>query len=210
MQAELTAFYRGEISFTQFARLTNSSWRALATTLLRKWQAPGVSVEDLQQELLFACSVMIPRFDAARGVSLQKFIVYNTCDKAKKWLHRQRNAYRRDDNSPGRFPISWSSLGLEEHQEEWILGNVAVEASQEERLIERELQIERQQVIASIPTDDLAFMYYQQAGSVDEAAAAIHANPRASLALRAVTLDDAREQVERSIERAAEAANVAA
>ncbi len=204
MQAELTAYHRGEIDFTRFSRLTAKTWSALAAHLLRKWQAPpGVSVEDLQQELLFACWKMVPRYDPSRKVSLQKFVVYNTCDKAKKWLHKQRNAYRRDDKAPSRFPASLASLGLEEHVEERLMAGVAVPPSQEERLVDAEFEAEVRARIASLPTNDLAFMYYQRYGSVEAAALALLTSPRASIALRVQSIEAARLAVDRSLERAA-------
>lgn len=204
MQAELLRYQAGEISFNQFARLTHKTWHSLAQHLLNRWKAsPAVSPDDLQQELLLACWRCIPKFDPARKVSLVRFVVYNCCDKAKKWLHKQRNAYRRDDKAPSRFPVALASLGLEEHAEERLMSGVSTEAIQETEMV-------RRQALLRVEFDDLAFMHYQMTGSIELAARNIHANPMHRLLLRAGSIDTARAVVERSIERAVEAAAVSA
>lgn len=197
MLSELLQYQRGEVSFDRFARSTHKTWLALAVHLLGRWKAsPAVAPEDMQQELLIACWRCIPRFDPARGVSLEKFVIYNAVDKAKKWLHKQRNAYRRDDKSPGRFPVALSSLGLEPHAEERLLSLVSIPPDQDDVL-------ERREAIASVASDDLAFLYYQRKGSIEAAALAIVTSPFASVALQVGCLDSAMAEVERSIERAA-------
>jgi hypothetical protein len=204
VQLELLRYQRGEISFDQFARETNKAWLALSVHLLNRWKAsPAVSPEDLQQELLIACWRCIPEFDAARGVSLESFVVYNSFDKAKKWLHKQRNAYRRDDKSPGRFPVSFASLGLEPHAEERLMSFLASASTQEDQLV-------RAETILAVEYDDLAFMLYQRSDSIEDAARKICASPLACVALQTATLEEAQAVVERSIERAAEAVSVAA
>lgn len=194
MQAELAQYQRGDLTFDEFARATHKTWVAFSVHLLGRWKAsPAVAPEDLQQELLVACWRCVPKWDPARS-ALLKFVVYNCMDKAKKWLHKQRNAYRRDDKSPGRFPVALTSLGLEPYQEEKLLEIVSVAPLQEER-------IERVEALASVESDDLAFMFYQQKGSIEAAARAICASKYAKIVLQAVSLDTAMAVVEHSIER---------
>lgn len=202
MQTELHLYRTGQIPFDEFARLTHKTWRSLAQHLLNRWQAsPAVSPDDLQQELLLACWRFVPKWEASRNVTLVRFVIYNCCDKAKKWLHKQRNAYRRDDKALSRFPVALASLGLEEHAEERLMSGVAVEANQETEMV-------RRQSLLEVEFDDLAFMHYQMTGSIEEAAHNIHRNPMHRLLLRAGSIDMARAVVERSIERAVEAATV--
>jgi DNA-directed RNA polymerase specialized sigma24 family protein len=211
LQIELTRLQSGEQSFERFARATRKTWLNLAHHLLRRWRGPvSVDVEDLVQELLVACWRCLLRFDPSRvdgkgnAISIERYVVYNSVDKAKKWLHKRRGAYRRDDKSPSRFELPFSTLG---GQHEWDeigdgfqarlidqLGSVA--ATQDSELV-------RRQSIASLPSQDLAFMFYQRCPDIERAAQAITQNPLARLALRAPNLSAARAVVERSIELAA-------
>lgn len=203
MHAELHAYQRGDITFGRFVVATRKTWRALATHLLGRWKAPpGVSVEDMEQELLLACWRVIPKWEPGKA-ALVRFVVYNCCDKAKKWLHKQRNAYRRDDKSPSRFPTSLAALGLEEHVEERLMAGVSTPALAEDEMVRRE-------ALLSVPSDDLPFMLYQQSGSIERAAAAIQGNATARFVLHSTSMDAARAMVERSIERAVEAVSGAA
>lgn len=203
MLAELQRYQRGEIPFDDFARLTHKTWVAFSVHLLGRWKAPpAVAPEDLQQELLVTCWRCVPKWEADKA-PLLKFVVYNCMDKAKKWLHKQRNAYRRDDKSPGRFPIALASLGLEPYAEERLLGCLANDCDQEFAMIRRE-------TILSVERDDLAFIHYQRAGSVERAADAIQASPLARFTLRTFSTESARAVVETAIERAATAIATAA
>ena len=209
LQNELLRYHRGEVTFDAFARTTHKTWVALATQLHRRWKCtPAVSVDDVQQQLLVAAWRCIPKWQPARA-SLQRFVIYNAYDKAKKWVHKQRNAYRRDDKSPSRVPVPLAMLGLEEHAEERLLSAVATDADQEQEIIRREDELERQErlkrAIQIFEYDDLAFMHYKKAGTVDGAAESIRASSLARFVLNANSLDSARAVVERSIERAAEA-----
>lgn len=210
LQAELERYQRGEITFDTLAHRTQKTWVALATQLLSRWKCTAaVSIEDVQQQLLLAAWRCIPNFDPSRGKSLHQYVIYNAYDKAKKWVHKQRNAYRRDDKAPSRVPVPLSALGLEEHAEERLLSTIATVPDQEQEIIQRELEAERRlrlhQAIAFYKYDDLAFMHYQKAGSVEAAAENIQASDLARFVLGAHSLDSARAVVERSLERAAAA-----
>lgn len=209
LRDELYRYQRGEISFDTMARLTHKTWVALATQLLGRWKcSAAVSVEDVQQQLLLAVWRCIPKWNPSKA-ELHRYVIYNAYDKAKKWVHKQRNAYRRDDKSPARVPVALASLGLEEHAEERLLSAIATDADQEQDIIRREEEAERQQrlqrAIEHFNYDDLAFMHYKKAGSVELAAENIQASSLARFVLHTNSLDSARTVVERSIERAAEA-----
>jgi DNA-directed RNA polymerase specialized sigma24 family protein len=79
-----------ECDFTTFVRHTREDWERLANTLIRRWRAGGVSVEDVVQDLLIAVEHFVPKFDSSRGKTLVAFVVFNACAAAKRELHRMR------------------------------------------------------------------------------------------------------------------------
>lgn len=123
MARALTALRADEITFEKFCRETAPDWRKLARYLLRRWDAPdGVEEFDVQQEMLLAAWIFVQKWSPDRGTTLDAYVVWNACDKAKKWLHKQRESLRRDGDAPSRHPISLARLGLEEWQEERLFG----------------------------------------------------------------------------------------
>lgn len=112
----------GGASFNAFVLATRPTWHRYAQYLARRWRGPvGVGLEDLEQEMLLAAWRAIATWDPTRQKPIHEYVVYMAIDKAKKWLHKQRNAKRRSDHEPGRFPVSYAALGLETAaDEEWI------------------------------------------------------------------------------------------
>lgn len=91
-------------SFDEFAKKTTRVWESIARYLLRRWECPvAVSIEDVTQELLLNAWLRYKKFDPNRGVTLKRFLIFNATEYAKKWVHVQRNAYRRLDTSESRF-----------------------------------------------------------------------------------------------------------
>lgn len=129
MKVELEALRAGRVSFDGFFIQTRHEWRRLAKYLLSRWPVPdGVELDDVMQELAVAAWQFVGKYDPERGTALQRYVVYNAVDKAKKWLHKQRDAYRRDDRSPGRFAVSESKL-LDHESSSWLEQHAAVEYS---------------------------------------------------------------------------------
>lgn len=106
MKAELMAVRAGRLTFDQFARQTSTRWRYLAEQLLRHWSAPAaVDADDLCQELLIGAWAVLPRWQPARGASIDRFVVFNAMTTAKRWLHVQRGVKRtRVGPHPDRVP----------------------------------------------------------------------------------------------------------
>lgn len=98
----------GVTTFDQFVRATLPQWRALATRLFRRWTPPtGYSVEDTTQDLLLAAWPLVAKWDPSRGVAIDRYVVWNASDKAKKTLHRMRGANRSgsSDKNPSRGEV---------------------------------------------------------------------------------------------------------
>jgi RNA polymerase sigma factor (sigma-70 family) len=121
-------------SFDEFVIRTKSQWRAIAMRLMQRWKCPSdVEVEDVIQEMLMGVHVVLPDYDPSRGKTLAQYAVWNAINRAKKWMHRQRGALRRDDKSISRHPIAMSRLSpsaLSESSpfEDWL----SVEGDQEQ------------------------------------------------------------------------------
>lgn len=110
---QLQAVYEGHVTFDRFIQATRETWRRYALYLLRRWRPPcSVDVADMEQELILAAWHALSAFEPGR-TTLKKFVVFSACDKAKKWLHKQRDAYRRDDKAPSRAALNFTQLGCE-------------------------------------------------------------------------------------------------
>lgn len=103
---------RGRKSFDQFAASTRADWSRLAKWVLARWSVPSaVEVTDVEQEMLLAAWRAVQEWDSTRGPTLHAFVIWNSVTSAKKWLHRQRNAKRRDDHAPSRHDICVGQTG---------------------------------------------------------------------------------------------------
>ncbi len=191
MAESVAALRAGTISFPEFQRRTLTEWTRVARWLMRRWETPdGVEEHDVVQELLLAAWHFTPKWDPKYGTQLSGYVVWNACDKAKKWIHTQRRAARRDDSAPSRHPVSLSSLGLEEWQEE----RLAVVEPDVDRGIEQLDQAEgRARVVARLAQvapflsrfDCHALAVLVDAnGDVEEAARDLWENPTTRLAFR--------------------------
>ena len=112
MATQLRRLYDGELSFDKFYASTKKEWRLLSAYLWRRWTLPaGVTRDDVEQEMLLGVWLKLPKWDATKA-ELESFIVWNACDRAKKWIHKQRgaNRHRHADASPGRYDKAFSSL----------------------------------------------------------------------------------------------------
>lgn len=101
-------------AFSKFVTTTRPDWEKLAQSLLRKYKTgPEVDVEDVIQELNMAAWRYMTEFDPTRGVSFDKFIIFQAMVRAKKWVHHTRNCNLHDpDKKPSRLPIYLEDFSL--------------------------------------------------------------------------------------------------
>lgn len=203
--SSLHALREGEVSFPRFAADTAVVWQRFARYLSRRWKPPaGVDEGDLAQELLVAGWAAVDRWDPERGVSIERYVTFQAIDKAKKWLHRQRNAYRRDDSSASRAPIPFSSLARDDEDQDDVAARLAwhhpdADAGLDAADFAAELRAAfashhpalewRHRVALDVVADC--------AGDVDAAVARILSDPELSLALR-VGSDEAASAIVRT------------
>lgn len=187
----------GDLDFSKFIHRTHAAWESLGQDLMRRYKAPiAVGREDVIQEMLAVVPRFVAQWDPKRDVPLKSYVVYNAYDKAKKWLHKQRNAKRRDDKAPGRFERALTTLASDEMGDEILMSRASVEPSQQEGM-------ERAEAIQALKSTDLVFNVYQQSGDVETTAGLLFGNPGARIAFRLDSLETARALVERSLESAA-------
>jgi len=125
MKASCRRLQAGEIDFDGFARETAARWQSLARMLIRRWRPPAtVTEEDVVQELLLGAWRYRPKFDPARGVALERFLIWNACTEAKRFLHRQRQAHKRSDKSESRNAVPLSQLLRPDEDESRMLEGI--------------------------------------------------------------------------------------
>lgn len=212
MDELLIALRCGRISFDLFERRTRPLWTALAENLLRRWRGPvAVSVDDMRQELLLGAWIFVAHWDPKQlgsdghPIAISRYVTFNACDKAKKWLHQQRNAYRRDDKSPARLERNFSSYrraGDEEGQvEEALLQRCSIDAVAETHLLERETLA---LAAAAAPIQHRpAMLAVAQTGDLDLAAEVLAQNPVAYAVHNIKSVADARRAIVRAVQAVA-------
>ncbi len=82
----------GAITFAEFARANQSDWRAMARYLIRRFPADAIDEQDVVQELLIGSWQAMQRFDPARGVSPERYCVFNALARTKKRMRHQARA----------------------------------------------------------------------------------------------------------------------
>lgn len=144
MKHELAAYRCGRIDFAALYSRTRKEWTALAASLLRRYRCPpSVDVDDVVQVMLEAVHHFVPMWEEERGTPLKAFVVFNSCDKAVKWIHQQRRAYKRDGKSPSAFDIPLSCLGLDEYGERRLMDRAAADDEPAQHV-----ELERRQAVA--------------------------------------------------------------
>jgi hypothetical protein len=102
LRACLLLLRNGRLRFARFAQRTAGTWQRLARYLVARWPLPACcELRDVEQELLLAVAQLVPRWDPSRGVEIARFVVWNACNRAKRWMHRQRGATRTGGHAPG-------------------------------------------------------------------------------------------------------------
>ena len=138
-----------QVTLGEFFRANRSVFGELAVRLMSRWGAgSAVDVEDVMQELMIGSVWAFRRYDPThpRAAALEQFVLYNACDKAKKWLHRQRGAilHGNADANPSRYAVLFSDLikrrdGEDAGQDvEWLSDELKQEPDQDAEVERRE------------------------------------------------------------------------
>jgi hypothetical protein len=124
LDTALSGFTAGRHGINEAIRISTPYWEATARQLMRRWRAPeGVEVADVVQELLFGMHLALGSFDPERGTSMRRYVVWNACDVAKKWLHVQRlghRPHRDEDATPSRNARPFSFMNARTAQDSGV------------------------------------------------------------------------------------------
>ena len=216
------ALRAGETTVAEFLAATAQLWRRMAVSIHRQWKGPSwLACEDTEQELRAWALHFVWEFgrgipDPSRGGSVQRYVVWNAFDKAKKAMHKARRAKLsgNPDRAKSRVERPLSSFGRDEEGEHVADGGAVeslmfgvgafTEPDQETRLIEAEEE-QTQRVRAWSQASSFEEMRVMEvlagAGSVEEAARSLMRDEGARAELE---LDDQKE-AERVVRRAARA-----
>jgi DNA-directed RNA polymerase specialized sigma24 family protein len=185
IQVPLERLYKGELSFEAFALQTQPYWFKAAYSLLYKWSVPpAITADDLVQEMLFKVWDLLKTYDPDRS-DLNSYIIFNSIEHTKRWIHKQRGAKHFDSKAPSRFPLSYEDISIDEprtpaYQESVIkrLEKINIASNLRERLILNRL--------SRIPSIDLVVQD-------------LYNDPKIKLHLQFNSLSDAKRSVWRSI-----------
>jgi DNA-directed RNA polymerase specialized sigma24 family protein len=179
-----------EQSLTEFLQSNEKSFERMAIYILGRWKAPNdVSVADVVQELRIAAWQYAKKFDPKYGKTPEQYVVWNTINTAKKWVHRQRRG--RDDWAPSRFDVL-SPTGNNEGE-----GGV-IDAPQETELHRREqlrLLLDR----CTSASAAICLMVFFQAESAEGAARAIMQSDNLRRLCGVTTEKDAARMVRKTV-----------
>jgi DNA-directed RNA polymerase specialized sigma24 family protein len=200
MKLELEALRAGKINFNDFVRKTSSEWERLAAKLFRAYPSPdGVEVDDIFQEMVLHAWRAAVDWDSERGSDLTRYVTWTAYAYARRWLNGQRNAYRRSDHSPGRFPLSESATKGE--REDWSLGDLLIVDATEEEADARRI-FSRIVCRLEDPGQVMALEAWAVAGSSSAAVALLQADPKIVAVLNLWTPGAAQRLVTQAIESA--------
>jgi DNA-directed RNA polymerase specialized sigma24 family protein len=197
------ARYEGRIKIDEFLRLSKPVLEAVATKLLRRWRVPtAVALDDVVQELMVGCCRAFNRYEPARGTPIERYVMYNACDKAKKWIHHQRGArlHGNSDAHPPRYDLLFSAVYRRDDAEpDDVLRRFAIEPSQETRLLRRE---HVREILAGAPRRIGWGILALEAADGCQGAAVdnLYRDPKVRLRLRLGSIDDARDVVNQAVQ----------
>jgi DNA-directed RNA polymerase specialized sigma24 family protein len=200
----------GAAAPAEFVARTQDVFARFARYLMRRWKTPSaVDQEDVEQELRLAAWAALWKWDPERGVPIDRFITFQCLDKAKKWMHRQRNAKRRDDSAAGRYALPFSAFTVHDDQpadsDRWASEQAVAEDDLARRQHEREAldALGDAAIVLDRPYRLCVGALVDAQGDIDEAVAAIVADPALRLALRLEDIGSIDRTVRRSVRLAA-------
>lgn len=162
-----------QITFAEFVTKTRTEFERMARHLLRRWASPEwFTIDDLVQELYVGAWKYIWRYDPKYGVSLARYIVFNSMSAAKAHLHKSRGVTisGSPDKKVSNIESPISSLG--ESGEAIIDSILSTLPAAEELLIEEEERsraVQKALFACETPKERYAVLAIREAGGLDDA-----------------------------------------
>lgn len=203
----------GARTFRDFYAASTADFDRMAVDIARSWEVPaGVDEEDVRQELLLAIveKDLVARWDpkrrtltGGRGPTLERFVVWQSYTAAKRFIHRQRGALRRDGKAQSRHPLAFAGLHSErsesmDYADRGFEG--VTEATQHEQLEARELAAGFRMLLGGDRERAAFDVLLAHGGTVGETVATILDNAAIAAACRVGDEAEALELVMRTLE----------
>lgn len=214
MRLAIERLHCGELSWVAFERATRSEWTALAISLMRAHALPCcVEVADVRQELLVWAWKFMGEWRVDGGQPIHRYVVIGACNRARRWLAGQRNAYRRSLGAASRLHASLEVMSAGEDGEAgmWdglVLGRLLrQEADQEESVSRAEatrVALDRADLGTS-KERHCVVQFVEAGGHVGDAVNALYADKRASRFCRFGSREDVRRTMFRAVRQVADA-----
>lgn len=175
----------GQITFEQFVDKTRKDFFLLASRLLQRWSSPPwFSVDDAEQELYLGAWNYIWRFEdakgEAKGVTIERYVVFNAMSQAKRELHRARGVALggSPDRKISNFEATLSSIG-EEGDGDRLLSLLYDPPIAEETIIEHQEKkraTKKMLKVCETVEESVVVLAIKKAGSLDEAGTVLYNN----------------------------------
>lgn len=197
LQNQLQLVHDEKIDFGEFVARTRREFHAMAMHLARRWTPPEwFTISDLEQELYLGAWKYVWRYDASKGTTLSRFVVYNAMTSAKTQLHKARGVTI--SGSPDRklstFEIPLSAFGEEGEGDLMLASLFSDEDKAEEKLIDNQ---HRKESVAKIlkacetKQERYTVLAIREAGSLDAASRLLYDDMDHRIALRLVSEEHA-------------------
>ena len=202
MKSELLDLRAGKISFDTFAKATAKEWDRMGHKLYRAYRNNlplGVEVGDIIQEMMLAAWKCALDWDPARGGDFTRYVTWSAYAIAKRWVNGQRNALKRADKAPSRFPIGESMFATESGFQL---------AADREPVEDSEVAADAKRIFSRVictlddPHQVVALRAWEVMGSADAAIELLQSNPTVARSLNIWTPADARRLVSTAIDAA--------
>lgn len=169
----LCALQKDDITFREFYARTRTEWHRMAVSLYRNWTLPpGVTIDDVEQELLFGASLAVQKWQTGRA-SLRGFVVWNAHDKALKWIHRQRGCDQHTRKGPSEFARCVSVITRDDAAATHLLESCPDTSTSYEEAIDYETVLAELPDIATTEAGRMGLRAFIDAGGDLQRAAAI-------------------------------------
>jgi hypothetical protein len=204
LASNLQALRAREIPFEVFHRRTRDEWRRMAVALHRRYTLPpGVTADDVEQEMLFGCWVAVSRWEDDRGVSLVSYVVWGAHNRAQKWIQRQRGVNQHTRRGPAGYAFCASALTRDgDDGGPRVLENATAGARDRERDLDVQALLAMIPRVASSEAGKQALRrFFEQMGDVEKAAEAFYGDPEHRWLFRLESRHHARSIITQEVRR---------
>lgn len=143
MASKLAALRAGLLTFPEFVEQTCSTWERMAAWFTCRWVGQAaVGDEDVYQEILIAVWRAVDSFDPARGVALERYVLYQAGNAATRTMQRSLHWTRgstREQRTIWSLPLPRHEQQVEQVQDRVAVAREALAAAADQDGLEAEV-----------------------------------------------------------------------